>query len=386
MENTVADGIPAYESMSAGVRKMRDFYAMKPDAGIYQREFFGFYSMDRWKDEGHIPRDATSEYLDELFGFDPHGKLMLGNLGWCEPSFFPLFDEKVLVSSGDYEIVQDTAGREVKCFTNRRSGFMPEYIGHPVTDMKSWEEKCLWRMDPNSPERTRDIEDTICEAKIAASEGKIIVVNVIGGYMYLRSIIGPVDVMYMLYDQPEVIHACMKAWFDLADSVIARYQRQIVIDELYFGEDICYNHGLLISEDMVREFLFPYYSQLLGNMRARQRGKDRRIIFHLDTDGNHESAIKLYREIGMSYIDPFEVASGCDVVRTGREYPDLLMGGGIDKRILAESPDAIDREIRRIMPAMKRRGGYIPTCDHGVPEEVSFENYMHFRKRMLEYA
>jgi hypothetical protein len=80
------------------------------------------------------------------------------------------------------------------------------------------------------------------------------------------------------------------------------------------------------------------------------------------------------------------VASGCDVVRTGKEYPELLILGGFDKRILAQGKDAIDREVDRIMPVMVKRGGYIPTCDHGVPEEVSFENYLHYRKRMLEFA
>ena len=33
---------------------------------------------------------------------------------------------------------------------------------------------------------------------------------------------------------------------------------------------------------------------------------------------------------------------------------------------------------------MRERGGYIPCVDHGTPEEVSFENYMHYRKRMIE--
>ena len=55
---------------------------------------------------------------------------------------------------------------------------------------------------------------------------------------------------------------------------------------------------------------------------------------------------------------------------------------GMDKRVLAQGPEAIDRMIDRIMPVLKRRGGYIPTCDHGVPEEVSFENYCHFRNRL----
>ncbi len=106
----------------------------------------------------------------------------------------------------------------------------------------------------------------------------------------------------------------------------------------------------------------------------------------LDTDGRSDDVIDLYAGIGMDLLAPFEAASGCDVVRTGREHPDLLISGGFDKRILAHSKEAIDREVERIMPAMKRRGGYIPTCDHGVPEEVSFENYMHYRKRMLAFA
>ncbi len=86
----------------------------------------------------------------------------------------------------------------------------------------------------------------------------------------------------------------------------------------------------------------------------------------------------------MDAMSPFEVASGCDVVEIGREYPNLVMIGGIDKRQLAKGKDAIDRMVERILPAMRQRGGYVPTCDHGVPAEVSLENYMHYRKRCLE--
>ena len=55
------------------------------------------------------------------------------------------------------------------------------------------------------------------------------------------------------------------------------------------------------------------------------------------------------------------------------------------KKIIGQV-QAIDRMVDRIFPAMRLRGGYIPTCDHGVPEEVSLENYLHYRKRCLEFA
>lgn len=375
---------PASVTLSTGAKKLRDFYAKKPGAGIYQQEF-GFYSLDRWKAEGHLSPDVAYPELRELFGFDPPGKYSLGNLGWCEAGFCPVFEERVIREDGDYEIVQDFAGRHVKYFKNRRSGFMPEYVDHPVKDRQTWEENCLWRMDPLSRSRLPGIEQSIREAEEAELRGEVICANLVGGYMYLRSLMGPEEVMYLLYDEPGLIHSCMKAWFRLADHVIAQFQERVTIDEFFIGEDICYNHGLLISGEMIREFLFPYYRQLLDNIRFRQLDKSRHLYFQLDTDGRSDAAIDLYRELGMDFLSPFEVASGCDVVRTGKEYPDLLISGGIDKRILADSPDAIDRELDRIMPAMKKRGGYIPTCDHGVPEEVSFANYTHYRKRMLEY-
>jgi uroporphyrinogen decarboxylase len=78
------------------------------------------------------------------------------------------------------------------------------------------------------------------------------------------------------------------------------------------------------------------------------------------------------------------VSSGCDVVEVGQKYPNLVISGGIDKRELAKGKKEIDEILERIIPAMKKRGGYIPTCDHGVPAEVSLENYLHYRKRSLE--
>jgi len=155
---------------------------------------------------------------------------------------------------------------------------------------------------------------------------------------------------------------------------------------LFFGEDICYNHGPLISPDMMREFLVPYYQQLLINLRRRNIDRGRHVFFQIDTDGFCDPTIPVYREMGLDVMSPFEVASGCDVLRTGRQCPWLVMTGGVDKRVLAQGKRAIDAMVDRIFPAMRERGGYIPTCDHGVPAEVKFDDYLHYRKRCLDFA
>ena len=115
--------------------------------------------------------------------------------------------------------------------------------------------------------------------------------------------------------------------------------------------------------------------------RARQAGK---IYFNVDTDGWCEPAVPLYLEAGMDVMDPWEVASGCDVVRAGEKWPNLIMTGGIDKRVLAAGKEAIDKHLEYIIPRMRDRGGYVPTCDHGVPDNVSLEDYLYYRRRVCE--
>ncbi|MCY3022804.1 MAG: hypothetical protein NTW87_27815 [Planctomycetota bacterium] len=382
----VADGVHAMApraKMPDHVRKMRDFYARKPGAPLYRAEF-GYYCMEAWQEQG-LPKNATWEQLSWLFHYDKGATHGLGQLGWCEAAFEPAFEVKVIEDRGAHEIVQDYAGRHVLYFKGRRDGFMPEYVNHPVKDMRTWERDVKWRLDPATPARFAKLDERMKHAAAAAAEGQIIQQGLIGGYMYLRSLIGPEALLYMFYDNPTLIHACMRTWLELADAVTTRHQQYVTFDEAYLAEDICYNHGPLISPQMMREFLTPYYQQLLTNIKRRQIDRPRHLFVQIDTDGFANPTIPVYREtIGMDYMSPFEVAAGCDVVEIGRQCPDLLIRGGIDKRVLAQTTKDIDRMVERILPVLRERGGYIPVCDHGVPAEVPLANYLHYRKRCVE--
>jgi len=135
----------------------------------------------------------------------------------------------------------------------------------------------------------------------------------------------------------------------------------------------------------MRKFLLTYYQQVIGNVCSRQIDRSRRLYVQIDTDGDCRPAIPVYQEaIGMDVMSPFEVASGCDVVEIGRRYPELVMRGGIDKRILASGRKAIDEHLEHIFPAMRKRGGCIPSCDHGVPAEVPYQDYLYYRERCVE--
>ena len=378
-ERQAQDGVHGMvrpDQMDPSAKKLRDIYALTPGAPLIMMDM-GYYSLERWKEEG-MPQDVP---LEELFGLDPPGHHTLFGLGGCEAAFQPEYEVTVIEDRGAHELVQDHAGRHVVYFRGRRSGFMPEYVRHPVQDMVTWERNVRWRLDPSSPERYADLETRMTEAKSAAARGLIIRQEVIGAYMFLRSLIGPQAVLYAFHDMPELIHACLTSWFELADAVIARHQEHVTLDEIYVDEDICYKSGPLISPDMIRAFLLPYYQQLIANIRDRQRDPGRHLYVQVDTDGYAIPVIPLYKGMGMDVMCPFEVAAGCDVVSVGTEYPELILVGGIDKRVLAESKEAIDRHLEAILPVMRERGGYIPTVDHGVPEEVPLGNYLYYRER-----
>ena len=136
--------------------------------------------------------------LNGLFGFDPPGNYNLSQLGWTGAPFEAQFENKIIEDRGDYELVQDESGRYVLFFKGKRSGFMPEYVSHPVKDWKIWTEYVKWRLDPKTPSRIVNFEKIIPELLEAYKNDLIITERVISGYMYFRCLIEPIELLFFL--------------------------------------------------------------------------------------------------------------------------------------------------------------------------------------------
>jgi uroporphyrinogen decarboxylase len=57
----------------------------------------------------------------------------------------------------------------------------------------------------------------------------------------------------------------------------------------------------------------------------------------------------------------------------------VALAGGIHKHRLTGGETEIAAELRRVKPAVDR-GGYVPALDHNVPADVSFEQYLTYRR------
>jgi hypothetical protein len=340
---------------------------------------FGFMegTLDGWKKQG------LNGNQEAILMFDKDlGRTRIGELGWCEPPFIPEYEDKVVRTEGEYDIVQDKAGRLVRFFKGRRNNFMPTYLKHAVENAHDWESDVKPRLNPDDPRRIEAYDREVARAKKeVGTSGRWLQQQVIGPYMYLRALLGPEGVMYAFYDMPDLVEQILRHWVRLSEMMIGRVQKELELDEVFFAEDICYKCGPLISPEMWRRFLKPRYEELINTLRSRQK---RKLHIQIDTDGNVETVIPLYLDIGMDIMSPFEAAAGCDVVKVAKAYPELRIIGGIDKRTLAMGKEAIDKHLEYIIPFMRKRGGYITVCDHSVPNEVNLENYLYYRKKAVE--
>lgn len=82
---------------------------------------------------------------------------------------------------------------------------------------------------------------------------------------------------------------------------------------------------------------------------------------------------------------PIEIGTwDADPIQFRQEYgKELLMMGGFDKHILAQTKDDIEREVKRLAPLVEE-GGFIGFCDHRVPPDVPYKNYLFYLEKIRE--
>lgn len=288
----------------------------------------------------------------------------------------PRYEERI-ISEDDESITQFTErGVVMRTFKSEDTMSMPEHIEYPIKTRADWEE-LKKRYDPTDPSRFPADWNKRCERW--RHDGKALIFSGSRSpslFGFVREMLGPERVLYAFYDEPELVHDMMEFNTEFLVNLLPRVLDEAPLTAIYFWEDMCYRNGPLISPAMFREFMLPRYRRITD--LARSKGVD---VSFVDSDGNVEELIPLWIEAGINGVYPMEVAAGMDVVKLRREYgKELLMAGGIDKRVLARDRRTIDEELEAKLP-LAEKGGYIPHLDHAIPHDVPYENFAYYWKR-----
>jgi uroporphyrinogen decarboxylase len=362
--------------MNAAERTMATYGFGEVDH-LMRKEFYIWEeTKERWRNEGWNGDEACFLYDDDK-GLGWHDGI-IRQPSFVDSTMYPSFEEKIVEITGKYEYVRMDNG-EIRMYPiGKREGVMPVFAKAAVTNREDWLKTFKPRFDPQTPERWINFENKLSEIEKHVNSGDALFsYNSRAGYEFLRGLLGPEGLLYAFYDEPDMIHDMMETWLKLSVETAVRVYDRLPFFRIFLNEDISFKTGPLISPKMFQEFLMPYYIEFIQAIQSRRKGT---LFVEVDTDGNPDVLLPLYIKCGATAWSPCEVAASCDPVDMARRYPELVILGGIDKRILAAGKDDIRRELDRIIPVMKERKGYVPTCDHGVPPDVSFENYLFYRE------
>jgi uroporphyrinogen decarboxylase len=196
-----------------------------------------------------------------------------------------------------------------------------------------------------------------------------------GPFWQLREWLGFEGLCMLFADDPEFVREMVRFWGDYVARLLENGFRCMTPDMVHLSEDMAYKEHAMISPAMTREFLLPVYRQWGEIIRAHGVP-----LYAMDSDGHIGELIPIWIEAGINVCDPMEVAAGNDILAFRRQFGrKMAYQGGVDKRLMARGGAALEGEIARLAPLI-REGGYIPSCDHGVPADVSWPNFVHYTR------
>jgi len=350
-------------------------------------------TITRWKQEGDPVNFEGKQFNEFHLGYQDQREHMIPNaatVGMADdggepfgPPLDPFFEEEVLEEDERYIVKRAKDGGVVKVLKNDPES-MPMWLDFPIKTLGDWEEYKK-RLDPFSPNRFPagwDIisEDTTSFPVKRELRGKrfterdfaagVMCATLYGGPRYHMGVEG---LSYAIYDDIKLVAAMIEHQVYLSCEVLKQiFDAGITPDYAVIFEDMCYNHGPLVSPRFVREHMVPGYRKITDLLRSN--GVD---VIIVDTDGNFEKLIPIWLDCGINGNYPFEIAANIDPVKLRRQYKDLIIVGGIDKRALAKGKSEIDGEIEKAR-ILLREGGYFPCVDHGIPPDVPYENFCYF--------
>lgn len=338
-------------------------------------------TLKRWHSEG-LPEDVNwFEYLCKQIGI----VMEKNSEEEIHPSIsfnmIPHFEEKILEHKDGHYLVQDIRGAIVEISDK----FDVTYLRHakdfvtrkwhkfPVESVSDWEEMKK-RYNPYSPERIpSDIKEIGEKIK---NRDYVISTGIPGPFWQLRDWCGFENLCIFMATEPDFVMEMVSFWKDFVLTVLDRIKGYIVFDSVIINEDMAYKEKSMISPAMVKKFLVPVWSA----WSSKLKDMGCKVII-LDSDGYIGELIPLWIESGINCCIPVEVAAGNDIVEYRRKFgKNMAYIGGIDKRAIAKGGDIMEQEVYRVVPPLLKQGGYIPACDHGVPPDISWQNFLAYSK------
>lgn len=191
-------------------------------------------------------------------------------------------------------------------------------------------------------------------------------------------LVGMENMMVYFYTEPdfakEILHNIMD--FQLG---IAKLYVENGVEVVRLGDDLGGQCSLLMSREIIQEFLVPEYRRLI------QFYKERGVIVEFHSCGCVQDMLDIFMDMGVDVLNPIQ-ASANDLARIRRETDGkLCLRGGISTGLIANgTPEQIEADVRDKIALLGRNAGYFCSPDQKIP--WSDENYAVFTRALEKWG
>jgi len=314
-------------------------------------------TVERWRREG-LPEDVA---ISDFFGLDKFASVRADNS--------PRYPEKVIEETEEYVVKTTRWGVTQRTWTHK--GGTPEFLDFTITTPEAWAEARA-RMTP-----TRDRIDwgkLERNYPLWREEGRWISAALWFGFDVTHShMVGTERLLIAMVTQPEWVADMFNHQLDVHLALYdMAWDAGYTFDAVQWPDDMGYKLSQFFSLDMYREILKPVHKRACDWAHA----KGCRV--HLHSCGDIRPFVPELIEIGVDMLNPLEVKAGVDPVALKRQYGDrLALHGGLNA-VLYDKPEELHAEMHRVIPELKKDGGYIASTDHSVPDSVSLKQFREF--------
>jgi hypothetical protein len=331
-------------------------------------EEFGWWenTLTLWHEQG-LPREIdTLPKGDVYFGFAPRRGVPV------HEGLLPGFERNVVGERGDYLLIRDEHGATCEVHKSGRDS-IPHFLDFLLKGREEWDREFKPKLDPDDPRRRPQGESWERMKAEWKQRDYPLGIEIGSLYGWMRDWMGFERAAMMVYDDPGLVEEIMEQITQVVLRGIEWAAPQVDLDFGAGWEDMCFNAGPMISPATFEKLMVPRYRRITELLK--KHGCD---IVYTDCDGNINALAPLWLAAGVNCMFPVEVAAGSDPIALRDKYgKSVLLLGGVNKRALIASKEAIRREIERIEPYVGE-GGWIPHVDHRVPADVTLENYRYY--------
>jgi uroporphyrinogen decarboxylase len=189
------------------------------------------------------------------------------------------------------------------------------------------------------------------------------------------------NLLYAYLENPSLVHQLARVATDYTIEALEMGIR-LGADIISLDGDLAHNTNLLISPQHFREYIKPYYIEIINYIHSMGL----KVFKH--TDGNHMKIFDDFVEIGFDGIHPIQPQC-MDLAAIKKQYgKEICLMGNIDciETLVKKDLPAVEEEVKRAIEIAAPGGGYILASSNTIHPGVKAENYIGMVKAAHRYG